>query len=153
MGLVNIPEVSNGNPVDKELFNSRFAPIVAALNGNIDAANIKDASVTYAKMALIDGDIPSSKMSLVVQNAANNVGQIQIGELLVQWGVNSLAAGGTLVTFVRSYAVNPSVILTLQDPNNHGAWLTAVTNSSFTGKQAYTGGPLPVRWIAIGKAA
>jgi len=151
--LVNIDPIDNLDPATPALWNDRFAAVANVLNGNIEAVNIKDGTITYSKMSLADKEIPGTKVGLTVTGPANNVGRIKLGELLIQWGRDTIANAGTTISFPEAYAVAPNVQLTSVDPNNWPAWLTTVTTTNFNAKQAYTGLALAVNWIAIGKAA
>lgn len=51
MGLINITDIQTNDDATAELWNSRFATIVNAINGNIDSANLADSAVTSAKLA------------------------------------------------------------------------------------------------------
>jgi len=154
--LVNVPNINQDDDATPELFNSRFADIVNVLNGNIDASNIQDNSVTYSKMALDDADIPIAKLDLTPgtsSGATRDQGSIKIGTFLLQWGESDIANSGTTVTFTQAYATNPTVILTIKDPNSQQPWLTAKSTTTFTAKQPFVTTPLSVEWVAIGKAA
>lgn len=156
MTLVNVPAINNNDDATPDLFNSRFAEIVNVLNGNIDASNIKDGTVIYAKLALSDGDIPIAKIGLTPgtsSGATRDQGSIKIGTYLVQWGESDIANAGTTVTFTQAYATNPTVVLTIKDPNPQYPWLTAKSTTTFTAKQPFASSSLPVQWVAFGKAA
>lgn len=51
MGLINIPQVTNGDSLTQEFFNSRFALIADTLNGNVDSANLANNAVITSKLA------------------------------------------------------------------------------------------------------
>lgn len=50
MPLLSITDLTNGTAADANIWNTRFAAIANILNGNLDADNYKDASITLAKM-------------------------------------------------------------------------------------------------------
>lgn len=51
MGLITYTNLEDGTPVTANIFNERFAQIVAELNGNIAAVNMLDAGITKEKLA------------------------------------------------------------------------------------------------------
>lgn len=51
MALINVPDIQNLDAATPELWNTRFGTIVNEMNGNLDAANLKDAAVTASKLA------------------------------------------------------------------------------------------------------
>lgn len=87
---------------------------------------------------------------VTLTSSADYVGQATIGNLLIQWGRNTIASGGTAVTYPVPFAKVPVVQLTLQDPGFWDVTISAVGATSFTARQAYTTAPLWVHWMAIG---
>ena len=50
MGLITYENLEDGTPVTANVFNERFAKIVAQLNGNIDDSNIADGGISKEKL-------------------------------------------------------------------------------------------------------
>lgn len=50
MGLITYTNLEDGTPVTANVFNERFAQIIAQLNGQIDENNLKDAGISKAKL-------------------------------------------------------------------------------------------------------
>ena len=50
MGLITYENLEDGQKVTANVFNERFAQIVAQLNGNIDENNLKDAGISKQKL-------------------------------------------------------------------------------------------------------
>lgn len=82
-----------------------------------------------------------------------NGNSVRIGNVLICWGVNTVATTGTTVTFAQPYSDIPSVTCALKDVNNQGAWVSAVSSTNTTLKQGYTTSNLIVNWMAIGTAS
>lgn len=51
MGLISLTNIENNTPAMANGLNEKFSAIAAVLNGNIEAVNIKNASITAAKLA------------------------------------------------------------------------------------------------------
>lgn len=51
MGLINLSDIENGNEATAELWNSRYAVIVAVINGNLNTDNIAVNGVATANIA------------------------------------------------------------------------------------------------------
>lgn len=50
MGLITYTNLEDGTPVTANVFNERFAQIIAQLNGNLDENNFKDAGISKQKL-------------------------------------------------------------------------------------------------------
>jgi hypothetical protein len=50
MGLITYENLEDGTPVTANVFNERFAQIVAQLNGNIDESNLADDGISKEKL-------------------------------------------------------------------------------------------------------
>lgn len=50
MGLITYENLADGQKVTANVFNERFAQIVAQLNGNIDESNLKDDGISKQKL-------------------------------------------------------------------------------------------------------
>lgn len=50
MGLITYENLEDGTPVTANVFNERFAQIVAQMNGNIDDSNIADDGISKEKL-------------------------------------------------------------------------------------------------------
>lgn len=50
MGLITYENLEDGTPVTANIFNERFAQIIAQLNGNIDENNLADAGISKEKL-------------------------------------------------------------------------------------------------------
>lgn len=64
MGLINIPPVENGDANDENLYNSRFAPIVDEINGNLDSDNLATNAITTPKIT--NGAVTNAKLDTSV---------------------------------------------------------------------------------------
>lgn len=53
MALINVPDIQNLDPATPELWNSRFAEIVNAINGGLDADNLAALAVTTSRLAAL----------------------------------------------------------------------------------------------------
>lgn len=51
MGLITYENLEDGQKVTANIFNERFAQIVAQINGGLSAVNMEDAGITKAKLA------------------------------------------------------------------------------------------------------
>ena len=51
MGLITYENLEDGQKVTANVFNERFAQIVAQINGGLSAVNVEDAGITKAKLA------------------------------------------------------------------------------------------------------
>lgn len=92
MGLINIADIQTGDDATAELWNSRFATIVNAINGNIDSANLADGAVSSAKIA--SSAVTAGKISDSTITYAKLLDTIFSGQ--VQSQSNGGNAGGTL---------------------------------------------------------
>lgn len=81
--LVNIEPIQTGASATPNLWNQRFAAITAALNGNIDADNLKNGAVTNEKLAA--GAVTSDKLGFEKYTDEN-------GWLIVDLGLIKLAS-------------------------------------------------------------
>lgn len=50
MGLITYENLQDGQKVTANIFNERFAQIVAQINGQLDENNLKDAGISKAKL-------------------------------------------------------------------------------------------------------
>ena len=50
MGLITYENLEDGQKVTANVFNERFAQIVAQLNGNIDENNLKNDGISKEKL-------------------------------------------------------------------------------------------------------
>lgn len=69
MGLINFTQINDGDEASDTLFNTRFGQIVDEVNGNLDQDNIKDGSITTAK--IVNTSITPLKMNLTKSVDAN----------------------------------------------------------------------------------
>ncbi|MEV0360071.1 hypothetical protein AB0H71_28835 [Nocardia sp. NPDC050697] len=96
---------------------------------------------------------PSASMSINNRNALTTPFNLIIGGIQISGGTFAATNGGTNVTFPRPFASPPVATVSVQDPGNQYAQLyEAPSTTGLKAKQSYTGGPLTVHWIAIGKA-
>lgn len=172
MSLVSISDINTGDAASKDLFNSRFSAIVNVLNGNIDAANITNSSITYSKLSLAAKDIPVSKINLDPTTGTNagtaggSTNYIQIGTFLVQWGTTAAISATTnsftdkTVTFPVAFATAPIMSVTSREQTviaqQYGTLPVATTTTGATVRSVNTGGSTATAkldWIAIGKSA
>lgn len=69
MGLISVSNINNGDSASDSLFNTRFGAIVNEINGNLDQDNIKDSSITTAKIN--NASVTPAKMGLTKTVDAN----------------------------------------------------------------------------------
>lgn len=170
MSLVNFPNINNLDSATADLFNSRFAAITAVLNGNVDAANLKDGTITYGKLNLATRDVPSDKISMTPTTTTNSgtaggsLNYIQIGTFLMYWGTtNQLSFPGNAnttytVTFPVAFATLPTLTFVAREntavgnlpPFQVGA--PTVTSGNLTlANTSGTTGTAKIDWHAVGK--
>lgn len=51
MGLITYENLEDGQKVTANIFNERFAQVIAQINGKLSAVNMEDAGITKAKLA------------------------------------------------------------------------------------------------------
>lgn len=61
MGLLQYVNLEDNTPATANKFNERFAAIIKAINGNIEADNLKNSAVTTAKIA--NGAVTNDKVA------------------------------------------------------------------------------------------
>lgn len=112
MGLINYEQIPDKAPATANLFNSKFGQLVAAINGNIDTANLKNLGVTTEKLA--DSAVVATKIGF---NTFFTTDVFAVGnDLLIQsgWGyitgTNGNQASTTLV-YPTPYSVAPILLL------------------------------------------
>lgn len=73
MGLITYENLEDGTPVTANVFNERFAQIIAQLNGNIDENNLKDAGISKEKLKaeVYESIYPVGSMYVNFTNSAN----------------------------------------------------------------------------------
>ena len=123
------------------------------LQGNIDVVSTAISTLAAAVndgSAIGSGAVSNSKLSLDTKNTNNFY--VQIGNILICAGQNSVANAGTTVTFPKAFSGVPMGVATIRDANNQTAWITNITATQITMKQLYTTSALAVGWIAIGPA-
>jgi hypothetical protein len=108
MGLLSYTQIEDGNEATANAFNIRFGDIIDVINGNIDQANIKNESITTAKLA--PQSVTSDKLGFTKYTDAN-------GWLIIDLGLVKLAtksrtfktkAGGIqFVDFDPGMSTNP----------------------------------------------
>lgn len=64
MGLINYEQLEDGFDASANLWNERFGILFNEINGNLDSANLKNASITTAKIA--PGAVTSDKLDVNV---------------------------------------------------------------------------------------
>ena len=95
-------------------------------------------------------------MPSLPNNSSTGNGYIQNGQLLICFGMASVAAGGattTTVTFPKAFTSAPTVVTVNTDANLWYAWVQARSATTVGLRQSYTEAALKVSWIAIGEAA
>lgn len=172
MGLVSVPNINTNDDATADLFNSRYADIVDVINGNIDAANIKDASIPYGKLTLAALEIPVSKIGLdpvVGTNSGTGGGStnyIKIGTFLVCWGTtasqtsNPAANTNYTIVFPQAFATLPTIVAMPRENTVQSGIIffqgvaptTTTVTLSFYNRDS-PAGTTKADWIAIGKAA
>lgn len=92
MALVSYTNIEDGVSADANVWNSRFGDILAALNGNIDASNIKNGSITRELFAsdAISAAWPVNSVYISVENV--NPGA-QLGGTWVAFGTGRTLVG------------------------------------------------------------
>ena len=136
-------------------FSPRLSSLVPMINSLIPMINKKVDKVDGMGLSSNDfTDFDLGKLESVEEGANkaeitiadNDVGVVNIGDLLIQWGTVTIA-GSDNVIFAYEYSVAPSVIVCAGD-NLAGA--VSTYNVSNTG--CTITGTGVVRWLAIGKA-
>ena len=95
-------------------------------------------------------------MPNIPNNSSTGNGYFQNGQLLICFGMASVAAGGattTTVTFAKAFAEPPVVVTVNTDANLWYAWVQARSATTVGLRQSYPSAALRVTYIAIGQAA
>lgn len=109
--LVNLTPIKNGDAAGPNLWNDRFAQIVAAINGNIDSDNLKDGAVTTSKLAA--ASITSDKLGFEKYTDENgwlivDLGLVKLASKERTFKTKNTAAGATaFVDFNPGMSTNP----------------------------------------------
>ncbi len=149
MGLINYEQLEDGFDASANLWNERFGILFKEINGKLDAENLKNEAVTTAKIAA--GAVTNEKLS-ILSDYDNDGNWVKFGNFMIQWGTAQVSSTGTDVVFARPFTNNPSVNLTIRDPNDQTAWLLSTQADKFRAKQPWVPNPLAVNWIAVGQA-
>ena len=64
MGLINYEQLEDGFDASANLWNERFGILFGEINGNLDAANLKNGAVTTPKIAT--GAVTSDKIAISI---------------------------------------------------------------------------------------
>lgn len=142
----------------EELFSNELADTDYMLVRDLSARTDKRITVEALKTAFLSalGDLAYKDtvgiedVDFVFKDSTSQY-VLLIGDLQIVAGTTTTANAGTAVTFKKPFDSAPSMVATIRDGNNQTAWITSISASGCTLKQLYTGGALPVGWIAIGK--
>lgn len=79
--LLNIPNIEQDTPATPNLWNERFGLVAQVLNGNVEADNIKNGSITAAKLAadVLDKFYPVGSLYFNATNDANPASLLGFG--------------------------------------------------------------------------
>ena len=98
MGLINYEQLEDGFDASANLWNERFGILFNEINGNLDAANLKNNAITSSKIA--PGAVTSEK--LAINRSIDDNG----------WTVNDY---GTHQTWSRRITGSPGVLVPAND--------------------------------------
>lgn len=162
--ILNLKQLINGTKADANDINEIAGNIMGVVNGNIDKDNIKAGAINRDKLEtdsvteskIVNGSVTENKLGIKHTQSKNGAsfsqGYIKLGNVLIQYGRDTMTFSGTEITYPMPFSKEPIINLTTRDPNNHPAWISANSATKFTGKQAYRNNGLAVYWIAIGEA-
>lgn len=143
MGLVNFTNIQDGTTAQASQVNSPLNTIYNEFNGNIDASNMKDASITPAK---IDSTQKFTFIkSVAVTSAATITPTVNLADV---YTVTALAEAATIAAPTGSVTDGQALILRIED-NGTGRALTwnaiyraigvTLPTTTVAGKQLYVG--------------
>lgn len=94
MGLITYENLEDGTPVTANVFNERFAQIIAQLNGNIDENNLLDEGISKEKLQteVYESIYPVGSMYVNFTDDTNPA-------TLLGFGVWTAVAGRTVVGY------------------------------------------------------
>lgn len=154
--IVNLTEMNAAEVADEDLLavEDVDAPKTKSLSiGELRKTILKPRAVSGDSIALKTILPENIDYSTVTKDSGGQSFYVQIGTVLICSGMNPVANSGTTITFPKAFAGTPTVTATVKDPNNQTAWVTDISPTTAILKQIWTGNPLPVCWIAMGKAA
>lgn len=98
MGLINYEQLEDGFDASANLWNERFGILFNEINGNLDAANLKNGAVTTPKLA--NGSVTSEKLGLVkyIDNngwTITDLGLVKLATKRKPFTIASTAVGGS----------------------------------------------------------
>lgn len=123
MGLVTINNLENNTPANANDLNERFSAIARELNGNLDAANYKNGSITSAKLApdVFEKIYPVGSVYINAQDATNpatllgfgtwqafGAGRVPVGFSADETEFNAAEKTGGEKTHILTLAESPS---------------------------------------------
>ena len=109
MTKVNIKPIKNGDSATPELFNSRFAEIVTAVNGKLNSENFATGGIGTASIA--DGAVTSAKIE--TQQSWQPVGIVHLRGLVKNGGTSS-----TIFTLPAGYRPNIRLLFLIEMNSN-----------------------------------
>lgn len=167
MGQINITDIASNSAATANSVNTRIGKIVTLLNGNIDAANVKAASLTKALMAAdVYGAIyPIGSVYINAQDGTNpatlfgfgtweafGAGRVPVGLDATQTEFDTVAETGGEKTHTLTTAELAAHSHGVNDPgHNHSFTRDPVVTSASGNSRAYLGGSgQQFAWSALG---
>lgn len=157
----------NKDLVTKEYVDNADATKQATLVSGTNIKTINNNSILGSGNISISGSGVTPSFS----GLANNKGSVVLGDLVIEWGVESITSGSsggtaggvtlylgqTNVTFANTFAYYPSISLTWSGNyvNQVAVYATNSSTTGFTvmGRMLTANSTRSVRWLAIGKKA
>jgi len=154
MGLISISNIVEGTLAKAADVNSRFATVLALVNGNIDASNIKAGSIGSTQLAdasviaskIKDGEITRAKLADITTTITSGA---TITPIIGNYIVTALAANATINPPSGTPTQGQLMVLRIKDDGTARTltWdaayrpvATELLTSTVAGKVMYVGG-------------
>lgn len=123
MGLITYDNLEDGQKVTANIFNERFAQIVAEINGNLSAVNMLDGGITKEKLAteIYESIYPVGSMYVNFTDNTNPASLLGFGTWIAVAGKFIAGYDGTQTEFNAAEKTGGHKLLQAHTHTNSGA--------------------------------
>ena len=136
-------------------FTERLSNLMPTIDKKVDkeiGKGLSSNDFTDADLTKLTGIEAGATKTDVTNIASNNKGSITIGDVLIQWGLESTVTGSLSVTFPFTYSATPNVQATSGNSVTEAVSVTGATKTGFVLRTASASSNRTIRWLAVGKA-
>lgn len=136
-------------------FTERLSNLMPTIDKKVDkeiGKGLSSNDFTDTNLDKLNGIEDGATRTVVSNIASANNGSITIGDVLIQWGLDSAVTGSKAITFPFEYSVAPSVQVSSGNTSPDAVSVHGVSKTGCTIRTNSATANRSIRWLAIGKA-